>query len=68
MKLTDMFQRGAAHRHAGHELTPFACRAIDAELLQASKYQPRPAKWYSRMRGAFNRGWEHEHARMVSNS
>lgn len=61
-----MEQRGAAHRCAGLPCTPHHCQDIDRELFTATRTQERPARWYAEMRGAFNRGWEREHARLVS--
>jgi hypothetical protein len=50
-------QLGTQHANEGKELTPFACREIDAQMFAAVRGTERPAKEYAKLRGAFNRAW-----------
>lgn len=65
MTKQEMFRRGEEHAKAGRRCTPFECQQVDKELFAAMKTQPKPAKWYAAMRGAFNRGWDAQYAKMV---
>jgi hypothetical protein len=59
-------QLGMQHAIDGKELTPFACREIDAQIFAAVRETERPAKEYAKIRGAFNRAWEAQYYALVS--
>lgn len=59
-------EEGRKHAEAGKQCTPFDCREFDAIIMAESKKQERPAKFYAKMRGAFNTGWQERYFEMVS--
>ena len=57
---------GIKHAEAGKQCTPHDCQTIDKMLLDLSKSEESPAKFYAKMCVAYNSGWQEKHFEMVS--
>lgn len=59
MKTTEAEQMGIDHAKAGKMLTPHDCIEVDKLFFAAAKEQTKYSEFkeYSRLRGAFNKGW-----------